>query len=378
MLNPIPSDESSAAADYSAFAELGRRLKHGERNVSRAMLGEVSDPDEEFAIDLIYREYLFLVENNETPDIDSWCGQFPNLENRLRRLLVVDREFNNRNEYVPQETFDGRGPAEATIESWTEVKPLTTIGRYQLLHQIGQGGSSRIYKASQIGLGRVVAVKLLDSKIVDENLQRRFRLEAELVAGLQHPDIVQLYDYGTDDGQLYLVLEYMHGGGLDEKSEEPMAVSEVCRLMIKIAGAIQYAHEQSIIHRDLKPSNILLTSDGEPKVADFGLAKKIGLSDGDTATNTGATLGTPGFMAPEQIGGGLDQVGPAADVYGLGAVLYQLLTSRPAVCRRRHPGNPATGSRDRTGSALPFETRHATGPGNHLSEMSPQGTGKTV
>jgi serine/threonine-protein kinase len=190
-----------------------------------------------------------------------------------------------------------------------------------------------VYLARQISLNRLVALKaILAGPYAGPEEVGRFRTEAEAVARLQHPNIVQIYEVGEHDGRPYLTLEYVDGVGLDRRlRESPLAARAAAELLQTLARAVQAAHERGIAHRDLKPANVLLSADGTPKVGDFGLAKRLA-DTGDDAptprTRTGALLGTPNYMAPEQAGGAKD-VGPAADVYALGAILYECLTGRP-------------------------------------------------
>src|SRR5262249_1727275 len=156
----------------------------------------------------------------------------------------------------------------------------------------------------------------------------RFRIEAEAVARLRHPHILQIYDIGEAGGLPYVALELLEGGGLDARlNGTPRPGGEAIELMIALAEALQVAHDAGIVHRDLKPSNILFTRDGIPKVTDFGLAKRM--ESDSKQTESGAILGTPSYMAPEQARGHVRDVGPAADIYAMGAILYELLTGRP-------------------------------------------------
>ena len=157
---------------------------------------------------------------------------------------------------------------------------------------------------------------------------QRFQVEAEAVAKLQHANIVQIYEVGEHRGNPYISLEYQEGGGLDEKiAGTPQNVEESAQLIETLARAMQVAHAQGIIHRDLKPANILLAADGEPKITDFGLAKRM--DEDSNQTKSGAVMGTPSYMAPEQAASSKESLGPAADTYALGAILYHLLTGRP-------------------------------------------------
>ena len=200
---------------------------------------------------------------------------------------------------------------------------------YEILGELGRGGMGVVYKARQVRLNRVVALKMILSgaHAGPQELQR-FRLEAESVAQLQHPHVVQIHDVGEADGRAYLSLEFVDGGSLDRHLKtQPHTAEQGARLVATLARAMHAAHEQGIIHRDLKPANVLLTHDGAPKITDFGLAKRYTDSSGPTASQ--AIMGTPSYMAPEQAGGKTAELGPAVDTYALGAILYECLTGRP-------------------------------------------------
>ncbi len=203
------------------------------------------------------------------------------------------------------------------------------IAGYEILGVLGQGAMGIVYKARQRGLKRVVALKMVPSGHYCGSAElTRFRLEAWTVAELQHPNIVQIYEVGEESGHQFFSLEYVEGGSLARKIDAtPQPPMEAARLVRVLADAMEYAHCRGIIHRDLKPANILLTADGMPKISDFGLAKRLADDDGQTVL--GSILGSPGFMAPEQAEGRNFEVGPRCDVYGLGAILYNLLTGRP-------------------------------------------------
>jgi tRNA A-37 threonylcarbamoyl transferase component Bud32/tetratricopeptide (TPR) repeat protein len=211
--------------------------------------------------------------------------------------------------------------------------PSGSVSGYEILSVLGRGGMGVVYKARQVGLNRVVALKMIlaGSHASDEE-RLRFKIEAEAIAELVHPNIVQVFDSGVRDGRPYFSLEYLEGGSLQQKLEGGVAApvrpaAESARLVEVLARALDFAHRRGIIHRDIKPANILLTRDGVPKITDFGLAKRLQQDEGHTATD--AILGTPAYMAPEQAQGKVREVGPAADIYSLGAVLYDLLTGRP-------------------------------------------------
>ncbi len=200
---------------------------------------------------------------------------------------------------------------------------------YVILGELGRGGMGVVYKARHLALDRVVALKMiLGGAQVDEGQLARFHTEAQAVARLQHPGVVQVFEISEHNGLPYFSLEYVDGGSLARKIDhEPQPPAEAACLVEGIALAIQAAHEKNIIHRDLKPANVLLTPDGSPKVTDFGLARRL---EGDAGqTRAGSVLGSPSYMAPEQARGDVESVGRLADVYALGAILYEMLTGRP-------------------------------------------------
>src|SRR5262249_35934046 len=201
-------------------------------------------------------------------------------------------------------------------------------GEYEILEEIGRGGMGVVYKARQVRAKRVVALKMILSGAHAGAAELgRFRTEAEAVARLQHPHIIQIYEVGEQDGRPFFSLEFCPGGSLDRKlAGTPLPPREAAALVEKLTLGIQAAHTKGIVHRDLKPANVLLAEDGTPRVTDVGLAKKPG---GVGQTAPGAAMGTPSYRAPEQGSGQGKQVGPAADVYALGAILYECLTGRP-------------------------------------------------
>jgi tRNA A-37 threonylcarbamoyl transferase component Bud32 len=206
------------------------------------------------------------------------------------------------------------------------------IPGYEVLATLGRGGMGVVYKARQTKLGRIVALKMiLSGAHAGEADLARFRTEAEAIARLQHPNIVQIHEVGEQGGLPYFSLEFCPGGLLEKKlSGTPLPPAEAAALVETLARAMQAAHEKGVIHRDLKPANVLLAEDGTPKITDFGLAKKL---DEAGQTASGSVMGTPSYMAPEQAGYKPDApargIGPACDIYALGAILYECLTGRP-------------------------------------------------
>jgi serine/threonine protein kinase len=203
------------------------------------------------------------------------------------------------------------------------------IGKYEVLSRLGGGAMGVVYKCRQPGLDRPVAVKVLINKEHANTEQlRRFQREAQAAAGLTHPNIVHVYDVGTDGDFSYIVMEYIDGCPLDRLTRlGPMPVEVTLRLVYHVARALQAAHEKGIIHRDIKPANILIQRSGQPKLADFGLAKSV--VDHENLSKSGDLIGTPRYMAPEQALTEVEQIDGRADVYSLGAVMYEMLTAQP-------------------------------------------------
>jgi WD40 repeat protein len=201
---------------------------------------------------------------------------------------------------------------------------------YEILGELGRGGMGVVYRARQVKLNRPVALKMiLAGGHAGPDELARFQAEAEAVGRLQHPNIVQIHEVGESEGRPFFSLEFVAGGSLASRLDgTPWPAPQAARLVETLAGAMHAAHQQGIIHRDLKPANVLLAADGAPKITDFGLAKRLD-PEAVGQTESGAILGTPSYMAPEQAGGRTKEVGPAADTYALGAILYELLTGRP-------------------------------------------------
>jgi len=206
---------------------------------------------------------------------------------------------------------------------------LMDFGDYELLEQIGRGGQGVVFRARQKSLNRTVALKVISlGQWASKAHLKRFRLEAEAAARLEHPGIVPIHEVGERDGQCYFSMKFIEGGQLDEVVKQtPMSIRQAVELITKVARTVHYAHEHGILHRDIKPGNILLDRKGEPHLTDFGLARLV--ESESTVTRTLEVLGTPSYMAPEQAVGNNAAISSVTDVYGLGAVLYQLLTGQP-------------------------------------------------
>src|SRR5438874_6494096 len=214
-------------------------------------------------------------------------------------------------------------------KSASAAELLGELGDYELLEEVGRGGQGVVFRARQKSLNRTVALKVINlGQWASQAHLRRFRLEAEAAARLEHPGIVPIHEVGERDGSCYFSMKFVEGGQLDEVvRRKPMSIRQAAELIAKVAHTVHYAHEHGIVHRDIKPGNILLDVKGEPHLTDFGLARLIETES--SVTQTLDVIGTPSYMAPEQAVGNNAAVSSVTDVYGLGAVLYQLLTGQP-------------------------------------------------
>jgi serine/threonine protein kinase/Flp pilus assembly protein TadD len=221
------------------------------------------------------------------------------------------------------------GPAGNNEKAKRSAETLGELGDYELLEVVGRGGQGVVYRAHQKSLNRTVALKMISvGSWATEAHLKRFRREAEAAASLEHPGIVPIYEVGERDGSCYFSMRFVEGGQLDQViKREPMSIRQAAELISKVARTVHYAHEHGILHRDIKPGNILLDAKGQPLLTDFGLARLVEAES--TVTRTKEVMGTPSYMAPEQAMGNNAAVSSATDVYGLGAVLYQLLTGHP-------------------------------------------------
>jgi serine/threonine-protein kinase len=302
-----------------------------------------------------------------TVSAEELCRDCPHLRDEVRReIRGLEAMYHLLDGAAPNATKDLPRPSPAAdltdrclAVPLGEVSQLSIPG-YEVLEELGAGGMGIVYRARQLCLGRVVALKTIRGRgHAPAPALARFRAEAEAVARLQHPNVVQIYEVGEHDGLPYLCLELVEGGSLASRiARDGFAPREAARLLEVVARAVHAAHEQGIIHRDLKPANVLLAVDGTPKITDFGLAKCL---DGTAAqTQSGDVLGTPAYMAPEQAAGRSREVGPAADVYALGAILYELLTGRPPFR-----------SEDRLDLLLQVLEREPDGPRVHNRSIEP-------
>ncbi len=285
-----------------------------------------SEPDEQWGEVLV--ACLKAIDDGKVPDRQALLVQYPNFAGELEQFFAEHDYF-------------GRlaAPLRPLVQAVQGVAPRA-FGDYEELEEIGQGGMGVVYQARQRSLNRRIALKMIGAGRWAKPAEiQRFRNEAEMVAHLDHPHIVPIYEVGEHEGQLYFSMKLLEHGSLTaHRGRFAGDLRLAARLLATVARAVHYAHQRGILHRDLKPSNILLDADGRPYVTDFGLAKRVELDTG--LTLTGYPLGTPGYMAPEQAAPAPRAGSPlgerlglsattATDVYGLGAILYWLLTGRP-------------------------------------------------
>ena len=300
-----------------------------------------SDAERDSQLARLIDELLEAARKGAPPPFDEVARQYPDLAVELRELWATAQLADDL----------GSGHDEITIVPGFHVMPglLTpalqpdvvgpparTFGDYELIAESGRGGMGVVYRARQISLGRIVALKvLLRGEHASSADIARFLHEAAAAAALDHPHITPVYEVGEQEGQPYFSMKYVEGTTLSRRLlDGPIGPREAAALLAPVCRAVAAAHAGGILHRDLKPSNILIDRDGQPLITDFGLAKRTaaaGDSDGDlpSLTQTGAILGTPSYMAPEQAAGRRGEVGVTTDVYSLGAMLYQMLTGRP-------------------------------------------------
>ncbi len=314
-------------------------------------------PDLKRQLDHILAQYLAALRAGIPPDRAALLALYPALADHLRTFFAAqDAEMAGEGPYAPTLSLGDReslppaadaatiesGPPDFNVTIPSSKSPTAAdagrpargttadrFGDYLLMEPIARGGMGVVFKARQVSLNRVVALKMiLTGQFASEADVLRFHAEAEAAANLDHPGIVPIHEVGQHAGQHYYCMGFVEGRSLARRvADGPLPPREAAELTRKVAEAIAYAHAHGVIHRDLKPSNILLDTQGQPRVTDFGLAKRV---EGDSSlTATGQVLGTPSYMPPEQAAGRADEVGPLADVYSLGAVLYTLLVGRP-------------------------------------------------
>jgi serine/threonine-protein kinase len=266
----------------------------------------------------ILDNYLSQLHAGRRPDRAALLREHPQLSGPLKCLEALDG-------LVPEAADDDLAELPETLN----VGLPRDFGPYELMAEIGRGGMGVVYKARQKALDRVVAMKMiLATHLASPEHIRRFQVEAWAAAHVRHSNITQIFDVGQHHGQHFFTLEYVEGESLAQRiARGPLSFESAARLITTVARAVDHLHANNIVHRDLKPSNILLDRGEQPYVTDFGLAKVF--VPGSEATATGVIAGTPSYMAPEQASGRSAEVGPPADIYSLGAILYELLTGEP-------------------------------------------------
>jgi WD40 repeat protein len=301
---PVAEVAAAAGADQAARWHAGERVPA--EDYLAALPALAGSPEE--ALVLIVGEVLLRRERGERPGLAEYAARFPHLADRLAVQFEVEDALADQT--LPTAAVAGPGPP--------------SVPGYEVLGEIGRGGMGVVYRARQFHLNRVVALKTLPDR-ADTADAIRFLAEAEAVAAVHHPHVVQVFDFGQHDGRPYFAMEFLPGGSLRDRlgGRGTLPPVEAATLVARVARGVQAAHDQQIVHRDLKPANILFDVGGEPKVADFGLARR---GTGAGLTRTRAVMGTPAYMSPEQAKGDTKFVGPTADVYALGAVLYECLT----------------------------------------------------
>ena len=353
------SDEFEAAWIAGSPPKLDDYLLGASDGLRRELAAEV------IPIDVIYRR-----QRGEHPDPDDYVHRLPDLdENWLREIIAtVDQSIQPTTQLA---RFAGRTEhvATASTAEQSDAKMLRRFGDYELLDEIARGGMGVVFKARQVTLNRIVALKMiLAGQLASPADVERFHVEAEAAANLEHPGIVPIFEVGAHERQHYYSMGFVEGRTLAMRlAEGPLPAIEAARIVRSVCDAVQYAHEHGVIHRDLKPANILVDRDGRPRVTDFGLAKQVHDDSGRTAT--GQVLGSPAYMPPEQASGRLELIGPSSDVYGLGAVLYALLTARPPFQCAKQRGDIAPSDRERAVSARGFDAGSAARFGNDRAQV---------
>ena len=333
-----------------------------------AFLPTVGRQRETLLLELVHVDFELRQKRGEGVLIESYLERFPELRSNraaLRQLVAAEierrragsadfrlDEYGSRFPELAGELSSLAVDADSTAGSWQshadkdDASKLPELSGFEILSRLGRGGMGVVYLARQTALKRLVAVKMIRSRVGDNVELGRFRTEIEAAARLAHPNIVQIFEVGEHKGSPYCVLEYVAGGSLDQVLKgKPQPAEVAARLVQQLAAALQHAHERGIVHRDLKPANVLIaegnrrqetgdTSDAamshnlSPKIADFGLARQLEAIDAGQ-TETGIIMGTPAYMSPEQAAGQSKECSPATDIYALGVILYELLTGRP-------------------------------------------------
>lgn len=316
MNDPVPAAWRNLPAGLAADAvrqDQDARWARGDRFQAEWYLAALprlaASPDD--ALVVIYGEVLNRAAAGETCDMAEYARRFPAFTDRLADLFAVHGALSSvQPDFAPP-----------------EITPLVVPG-FRDLTYVGRGGMGIVYRATEEVTGQPAAVKLVADAGASAETLVRFLQEAEILDRLRHPHIVRFLASGVADGRLFLASEWIEGDTLFARIDRRSQSAEwSAKLVATIAKAVEFAHQQGVIHRDIKSANVLLTEAGEPRLADFGVARWAAV--GGTLTATGQVLGTANYMAPEQVRRDLQAIGPATDVYGLGSLLYECLTGRP-------------------------------------------------
>jgi serine/threonine protein kinase len=343
--NWTPSDELRQLAE-----DQRERWHQGDRRLVEQYFEDHPElrSDEKLLLDFVCSEFSLRQEHGETPTLAEYVERFPALAMQLELLFEVLQAidsapslhaFESESRILSQSisthgnglqrtgTPRRKGQPASAADSVNDSSPRL-FGPYELIGEVARGGMGIVYKARQPKLDRIVAIKtIVPQQFESDSAVRRFQVEAEAAAKLDHPGVVPIYDVGEQDGEHYLCMAYVDGESLATRvARGPLPADEAARIVRDVAEAVQHAHDRGIIHRDLKPANILIDNTGRPRVTDFGLARKQDVVG--SLTSDGSVIGTPAYMSPEQASGECDTIGPLSDVYSLGAVLFHLLTGR--------------------------------------------------
>jgi len=307
-----------------------RALEEGEcPSISELLSGTPCVDDPEALLDLLYNEVVVREELGHTPQPAEFIERFPHLRSEIELHFEVHRAVSGERQL---ETQGGNDATDGALGEARQRAASLPVEEFEIGELLGQGAMADVFRARHRALNRTVALKVFRcGGYLTARHAARIRVEAEVTARLAHPNIVQIFEIGECDGTPYLALELVEDGTLADRLQQfPYSPTAAAELIMKLAEAVRHAHERQVIHRDLKPANVLLAADGTPKISDFGLAKVLRdeSADGTEVTRTGETVGTPRYMAPEQAAGAASQIGPATDVYALGALLYECLAGR--------------------------------------------------
>jgi len=329
---PADRDESLSQKVDALLDDQSQRWRRGDPAAVEDYLADHPELKDaaDYLLDLIYHEVVLRTQRGQPPELEEYLARFPHLDDQLRLQFQIHQVIS------PEEDTQERSPVtEHAGQPTASQQTLPAVPGYAVLSELGQGGMGVVYRARHLLLNRLVALKMLRGGVTRPLDLVRFRTESALVARLDHPNIVRVYDVGDHAGAPYFSMELVDGVSLAQVLRgAPVPAPQAAALIQALAQAIGTAHASGIVHRDLKPANILLQGCadpahgfGQPKITDFGLAKQL---DADAMqTRSGDIVGTPSYMAPEQARGRAGVIGPATDVYALGAILYEMLTGRP-------------------------------------------------